>query len=480
VVGNSQTRKLSNMRYDRKIRHLIVLVTIFFFQMGNSFAQSEKIKQIDSLMKWANKIVIFNGNILVSKNGKVIYQSSFGFVDASKRCNLNQNYRFNIGSITKEFSAVSIMKLKEQGRLKLEDKVSKFIPELPKWANSVSIKDLLQYSSGLPDINWDKVKNDKDIFNDLKHLDTLRFNPGSNYYYNNNNVLLRQFVVERITKMPFNSYVDKYIFKPCSMNSAIMNPLGNTKNIAKSYNNDFVEDPTDLPISGIAYVTTLDLLKWTKSLHSGKVINKHSIYEVGQAFNLPGTQSGLGNAVFDDKNLKEHQHDGQSRNFEALMFSNLKDTLTIILVGNNVNEKVFEISEAIRAILKDESYNLPKKSFFTQYRKQLDSLKIEDFIILYHSIRSSQKEIYDVENEGVLNRIGYQLMNNQRLDDCITIFKLNIQQFPISANVYDSMGEAYYIKGELKLAALNYKKSLELDPKNDNARQMIEKIENGK
>jgi CubicO group peptidase (beta-lactamase class C family) len=465
------------MQYDREIKHLIALVIAFFFQTGNSFAQNEKIKQIDSLMRWSGKIGIFNGNILISKNDKVIYNSSLGYADASRKIKLNPNYRFNIGSITKEFSAVSILKLEQQGRLKLEDKVSKFIPELPKWADSVSMKDLLQYSSGLPDINWEKVKNDKDIFNDLKQLNKLNFNSGSNYYYNNNNVLLRQFIIERITKMPFNDYVCQFIFKPCEMNSAVMNPSGIAKNIAKSFNNDFVEDPTDLPISGIAYVTSLDLLKWTKCLHSGKVINNQSIYEAGQSFNLPGTQSGLGNAVFDKKNLKEHQHDGQSRNFEALMFSDLEQNLTIILLGNNVNEKVFEISDAIRAILEGESYTLPKKSFFTQYRKELDSLKIDDFITLYHSVRISQKEIYDVENEGVLNKIGYQLMNNKRLDDCIAIFNLNIQQFPTSANVYDSMGEAYYIKGDMKLATLNYKKSLELDPRNDNARQMIEKIE---
>jgi CubicO group peptidase (beta-lactamase class C family) len=125
------------MQYDREIKHLIALVIAFFFQTGNSFAQNEKIKQIDSLMRWSGKIGIFNGNILISKNDKVIYNSSLGYADASRKIKLNPNYRFNIGSITKEFSAISILKLEEQGRLKLEDKVSKFIPELPKWADRI-------------------------------------------------------------------------------------------------------------------------------------------------------------------------------------------------------------------------------------------------------------------------------------------------------------------------------------------------------
>ena len=71
-------------------------------------------------------------------------------------------------------------------------------------------------------------------------------------------------------------------------------------------------------------------------------------------------------------------------------------------------------------------------------------------------------------------------MNSKRLDDCIKIFDLNIREFPSSSNVYDSMGEAFYNKGDFNLALLNYKKSLDLDPKNDNAKQMIEKIEQAK
>jgi len=364
--------------------------------------------------------------------------------------------------------------------LKLDDPVSRFVPGLPAWANGITIKDLLQYTSGLPDINWDKVKNDKDVFEDLKQLDSLAFKPGTNYYYNNNNIALRQFVVEQITKMSFNRFAEKFIFAPCNMQTAIMNPSRADKNIAKSFNNDLVEDPTELPMSGGAYVTTHDLLKWAKCLHSGKVINKESVFELGQHYNGPGAQSALGNVSFDKQNIKEHQHDGQSRNFEALMYYSKDEDLNIILLGNNVNEKVFEISFAIRSILKEEKYSLPKKSFFYQHREQLDSLSIEDFISFYEKIKASQSDIYDVDNEGLLNRIGYYLMNSKRLDDGIKIFDLNIKEFPSSSNVYDSMGEAYYNKGDFNLALLNYKKSLELDPKNDNARQMLERIENAK
>ena len=131
--------------------------------------------QIDSLIKIAYERGIFNGNILVVKNNEILYQNEFGYTDASKTTKLNQNSVFNIGSIAKEFNAVAIMMLKEQGKLSLDDKLSKFDLGLPKWAETVTVRHLLQYTSGLPRINWKTVKNDQDMLTDLRNLKKLSF-----------------------------------------------------------------------------------------------------------------------------------------------------------------------------------------------------------------------------------------------------------------------------------------------------------------
>lgn len=344
------------MRLNRQLFSFFVLLLT-----NNLFAQTEQIKQIDSLMKWSNQIGIFNGNVLVSKNNKVIYNASCGFTDATKTSKLTTGYRFNIGSITKEFSAVALMQMKEQGKLKLNDKVSKFIPELPKWANEVTIKNLLQYTSGIPDVNWKNIKSDKDLFDGLMLIDTLDFEPGKNYAYNNNNIFLRHFIVERLTGMNYKTYVEKFIFQPCKMNSSVMTLFENEENIAKGFNNNLVADKPDLPITGGTYLTTTDLLKWENCLCSKKVIGKKSLYEIGQQFNLPETQSALGQTKFKNKKIIEHIHDGRMGNYEALLTSDMDEKFTIILLDNNYNGKVFEISDAIIAILKKQKYRLPEK-----------------------------------------------------------------------------------------------------------------------
>ena len=346
------------MRYNKQ---LFSIFTVVLLLTNNIFAQTKQIKQIDSLMKWSSQIGVFNGNVLVSKNNKIIYNASFGFTDATKTNKLISDYRFNIGSITKEFSAVALLQLQEQGKLKLEDKVSKFIPELPKWANEVRIEDLLQYTSGIPNVNWKIIKNDKDLFDGLMGIDTLDFKPGTNYDYNNNNIFLRQFIVGRITGISFKTYTEKFIFKPCRMYTAKLTPLEGEENIAKGFNNNLVPDKNDLPITGGTYLTTIDLLKWANCLHNNKVITKKSLYKLGQQFDLPDTQSALGQAKYKNGKLIEHLHDGRAGNYEAILLSDIEEKFTIILLDNNYNGKVFEISDAIIAILKDQNFNLPKK-----------------------------------------------------------------------------------------------------------------------
>lgn len=343
-------------------RQIFSIVTVLILLTNNVIAQTKQVKQIDSLMRWSSVIGIFNGNVLVSKNNQIIYNASFGFTDATKTNQLTTDYRFNIGSITKEFSAVALMQLKEQGKLKLNDKVTQFIPELPQWANEVTIKDLLQYTSGIPNVNWKSIKNDTDLFDGLMRIDTLNFKPGTNYDYNNNNIFLRQFIIERLTQMSFKTYAEKFIFLPCKMHSAILTPFENEENIAKGFNHHSVPDKADPPITGGTYLTTMDLLKWANCLHKHKVINKKSLYELGQHFDLPGTQSALGQASFKNKKLIGHLHDGRGGSFEALLVSDIDENVTIILLGNHYNGKIFEISDAIMAILKNQEYSFPKNN----------------------------------------------------------------------------------------------------------------------
>ena len=116
-----------------------------------AFAESntEPAKTIRALMEASHKIGVFNGNVLVAQRGKVIYEQSFGYADATRSEPLTADYVFYLGSITKEFNGAGIMLLQQQGKLHLSDKISRYLSGYPSWADSIEIRQLLNYTSGL-------------------------------------------------------------------------------------------------------------------------------------------------------------------------------------------------------------------------------------------------------------------------------------------------------------------------------------------
>jgi CubicO group peptidase (beta-lactamase class C family) len=446
--------------------------------INNLNAQNIKKIQIDSLMKGVYELGIFNGNVLVVEKGKTIYQASFGYTNGSKKSRLTADYRFNIGSIGKEFNAVSIMMLKEEGKLNLDDKLSKFMPDLPTWADKISIKNLLQYTSGLPDLNWKTIKNDGDILADMKMVEKLHFEPGTNYEYNNSNTFFQRRIIEKASGMSFQKFVEKRMLQPCKMTKSVIDPDLKGKNIAVSFNNNSVEDIRQfgMPFTGWVSVTDVDLYQWSQCLHQYKLINKASVNEILTPF-LPFKQVGLGAGIIEGERWTEHSHHGSSFDFEALMYTQPSEDISIILLTNNKNFKVFEIKDAIKSILNGKPYKKPKKSILKAMDDKIKEMNIVQLIAFYDNLKAKYPSDYNFDDDSELNSVGYSLMGNKRIDDAIEIFKLNVKLFPQTGNMYDSLGEAYLSKGDKINALINYKKTYELDPKNMGAKEIIEQLE---
>lgn len=465
-----------------KIKILIFLISIIFFtscQNKNNPKTTDlsaiSINQIDTLMEVSYERGLFNGNILVAQSNTIIYQNEFGYSDASRSKKLSRKSIFNIGSIGKEFNAVAIMILKERGLLHLEDKLSKFDLQLPNWSNKVTIKHLLQYSSGLPKVKWNSVKNDKDIYTDIKNIDNLIFEPGSNYLYSNNNVFLQRRIVEKISGMSFNDFIQENILIPSKMSDAIIDATSKNTQLVTSFNNDLVNDSSgDIEFSGWVFPSISDMFNWVNSLHSGKIISKESRMLLFDSFSK-NSESALGKGVFKNNELMIYQHQGSSFNYESLIHYNLKEDVMVILMTNNKNLKLRNIAEAIENITKGNSFKIPQKSVYLSIRQKCYN-NVDDGIEYYKQLKKNYPDTYNFSEEGELNRLGYQLIEKNQIKEAIKIFKLLVSEFPNSANPYDSLGEAYYLNGNNSMALQNYNKVLELNPNNTNAKKMIKKI----
>jgi CubicO group peptidase (beta-lactamase class C family) len=289
----------------------------------------------------------FNGVALIAERGKIVHLAAYGSVGAAPDEFLSVDHRFNIGSIAKEFSAVAIMQLRERRRLSLEDPIARFLPDLPAWGAKVTVRHLLDYTSGVPDMSWRTIKSDADAYADIRRFAALQFEPGTQYAYTYNNVMLRQFIVEKITGLSFNDYVRQKIFKPCGMTHALLNAPPDAPLLARAFNGERREDPTDMPVTGVAYITARDLFDWTTCLHRERVVGHESVVLLGHGFEP--ANGGLGYTAWDGQRLVAHSHEGQSRNFEALMRCDLRAGSTIILLSNSKRQNLQQIADAIDA-----------------------------------------------------------------------------------------------------------------------------------
>jgi hypothetical protein len=148
----------------------------------------------------------------------------------------------------------------------------------------------------------------------------------------------------------------------------------------------------------------------------------------------------------------------------------------MIVILDNTGGAVARLSEKIGRILYDQPYDLPKQSIASVLEKTMSEKGIVAAVAEYRELKAKQSETYDfIEDE--LNGLGYRLMGIGKLNEALEVFKLNVEAYPQSFNTYDSLAEAYMNMQQRDLAIQNYKKSLELNPKNTNATQMLKKLE---
>jgi CubicO group peptidase (beta-lactamase class C family) len=435
-------------------------------------AQDPRSAKLDSLFKNAARIGVFNGNVLVTENGKTLYQASFGYADGKKTTNLTPSYRFNIGSIAKEFNEVAIMMLQEKGKLALSDQVSKHIKDMPKWADSISILNLLQYTSGLPNSKWNEINGDADNLRFLKTVAQLDFKPGTKYVYNNNNVFLQRQIVESITKMPFNDFVKEKMLKPLGMNESIVDPTVNDAKIARAFNSQQVEDPLTPPFSGWTNVTLGDFYKWANAINNFKLITPASTRTILYGF-APGNQSGLGRGTMDGNKLTTHVHDGTAGNYQALLVTAAPKNNVTLLLTNNKQGNLYTFNRAIEAILAGKPINYVKKSFSASFKQEIAAMNATQVLSFYDEKKKASADEFDFDTETSLNDIGYSFLKSGKSADALLIFKKNTELFPTIGNAWDSLAEATLSAGDKVNALIYYRKAYALDPSNEAAKKMI-------
>ncbi|MBC9795090.1 serine hydrolase domain-containing protein [Sinomicrobium weinanense] len=433
-------------------------------------------KTIDSLISNCHNIGVFNGNAIVSVKDTTVYNKSFGYTDGSGSEKIDDSSIYSIGSIAKEFNAISIMILAEKQLLDINDSIYKFNLGLPEWSKQLKIKHLLSYSSGLPGIDYENSHHNENVYNRLKSLQKLDFEPGTGYNYNNNSIFLQRLIIEKVSGQKFEDFVTENIIKPLELKSAVFDPDPSNKHLVKAFNNENQNDKSERsPITGWIYISNNDLHKYLISLHRGKIISKESLFVLAHT-NFQGKQSSLGRCELKDNQVITHYHQGSSYNYEALIYSNSTLGLSITMTTNNKNFKLGEIAGAIENIIQDKPFEMPKKSVYLTIREKCYD-NVDEGIRYYYELKNQFPDDYNFSNPSELARVGYKLIEKNQIKDAIKIFKLLAKEFPKEPYAYDSLGEAYFRDKQFDLALSNYKKAIALGGTKGNAKKMVGKIE---
>lgn len=344
----------------------------------------DKVKQMDSLFTSLHSQGRLNGNVLIAEKGNVIYKKSFGLRDEANKLPLDENSVFELASVSKQFTAMGIVILQEKGKLKYEDKLSTFFPELGFYGD-ITVRQLLNHTSGLPDYmelmeaHWDRTKiaTNKDIIAQLvQYKPELLFAIGTKYEYSNTGYALLASIIEKASGTTFADFLKKNIFVPLKMdNSFVYNRRLAPRDI-KNYAYGYVPDENGkmtLPDNLLNYnmvialdgivgdgnvnSTVIDLLKWDRALYTDKLVSKKSIEAMFTPPSNIESDYGFGWMIEKFKDFgKIVFHNGSWPGYITHIERHVDNDKTIIILRNNPTPGV--PLDIVRKLL----YNIPIKT----------------------------------------------------------------------------------------------------------------------
>lgn len=497
-----------------------IIFLIPFLLIGTiSFAQ-DKSKKLDSLFNSLSTYGQFNGNILVAENGLPIYIKSFGYSNFETKALHTENSIFSLASISKVFTSLAILQLKEKGNLKLDDYIKKHLKDFP--YPDITIRNLLSHTSGLPDLeifeeavtnNPNKIFTNKDVLPLLKvWTNPLENKPYEKWSYSNINYDLLALIVEKITGKTFQEYVRKNIFVPANMQSTFFKTdtvALKVKNKSEDYeyptrysskfqNVASIEEFrwTVFSLSGVVgdgnlMSTTEDLLNFDKTLYSGKLIKTSTLEEAFTPTKLKSganadanigigkTSYGLGWFIFDDTtNGKIVWHTGGDPGVLTILLRNIDKKQTVILFDNTASTGVYENGINAMNILNNKPIVTTKQSLTRIYGSTLVDKGIDAAFAKLVELREDTSH-FRLREDG-MNELAYELLNkatfNGHNDLALEVFRQNVLLFPNNYNPYDSYGEALAKLGKKDEAIFMYRKSIKLNPDNEGGKKALEEL----
>jgi CubicO group peptidase (beta-lactamase class C family) len=358
----------------------------------------------------------FSGSILIARDGKVLVSRAYGMANLELDVPNTPQTKFRLGSITKQFTAMAILILQERGKLSVQDKVKKYLPDAPKTWDEITVFHLLTHTSGIPNYTESpEFLKTLPVRVTLKELiakfkdKPLDFKPGAKFHYSNSGYVVLGQIIETVSGQNYASFLKSVVLDPLQMNdtgydsgTAILKhrAAGYTRRLGLIPSNCDYVDMSIPHAAGALYSTTLDLLKWDQALYAEKLVPRKAI----EAMFTPAKDNyGFGWLIDRKFGLKRYEHGGGIMGFVTIIERFPEEKLLVVALSNLENTPIGEIGTDLAAIALGRRYVLPREPKVAK----LDPALYNGYAGRYEaSIKDKGKETIEVRRDG--SRLLYQ------------------------------------------------------------------------
>jgi CubicO group peptidase (beta-lactamase class C family) len=298
-------------------------------------------------------------SVMVIKDGEPILIKSYGLADVDENVPVRAATNFRLASVTKQFTATSILMLVDQGKLGLDDSIRDFFPQLPPFTAEITIRHMLQHNSGLEDYEpiygnpFPEQILDRGVVEIIASTEAAYFPPGTEYRYSNSAYAMLAVLVEDLSGQSFPEFLDENIFTPLRMTNTVAYRKGETtvpnRSLGYTVTNRVIEFSDQSAWSAVLgdggiYSSVEDLFKWDQALYEHELISP----ELREAAWTPGLENyGFGWRIDEYRGHKRYHHSGSTSGFRNFMQQFPDQHLTIIVLTNRADPDVAPLADKI-------------------------------------------------------------------------------------------------------------------------------------
>lgn len=332
---------------------------------------ARRARVIDSLFAAYAATGAPGASVVVVRHGRVLLERTFGLADLEARTAATSRSNYRLASVTKQFTATAVMLLATEGRLSYDDPVSRYLPTLPAHARGVTIRHLLNHTSGVwdyedfvPDSQTYQVK-DRDVLQLIRGADSLYFPPGTAFRYSNSGYALLALVVEAASGMPFARFLDARIFRPLGMRGSVAfeESVSTVSNRAYGYSRDSTgwrrtdQSNTSAVLGdGGIYTSVEDLVRWDRALERHTLVgaaDQQLACTPATLANGRATEYGFGWYVRRDGGRFRVWHTGSTRGFRNAILRFPDEHLTVAVLTNRNESEPILLAERVAELFRD-------------------------------------------------------------------------------------------------------------------------------